>query len=93
VSLRRLRLASSLTGVELVEADSRRIDDEAFLAGLRDGDRVRLVGEVSGVREQLVVRGIWHSGSPPSPSGRIELLAWTREQSISRTLHRHGRIP
>jgi RHH-type transcriptional regulator, proline utilization regulon repressor / proline dehydrogenase / delta 1-pyrroline-5-carboxylate dehydrogenase len=25
--------------------------------------------------------------------GRVELPCWLREQSISRTLHRHGRIP
>ena len=25
--------------------------------------------------------------------GRVELPCWVREQAISRTVHRHGRVP
>jgi hypothetical protein len=40
-----------------------------------------------------VERGTWFSRGMPSPHGRVELMLWVREQAISRTLHRHGRLP
>ncbi len=98
-ALRRLAVAARLSGVDLVRSHSDDDDDEAFLRSLRDDDRVRLVGGAgagpdgwAGIRRRLVERGIWYDDAPPSPHGRVELLRWTREQAISRTLHRHGRI-
>jgi RHH-type proline utilization regulon transcriptional repressor/proline dehydrogenase/delta 1-pyrroline-5-carboxylate dehydrogenase len=92
-AIRRCRLAAAASGVELVISDRRDEDDTAFLARVRDHDRIRLVGDVMDVRPALIERSIWFDTAPPSPDGRVEFVKWTREQAISRTLHRHGRVP
>jgi RHH-type proline utilization regulon transcriptional repressor/proline dehydrogenase/delta 1-pyrroline-5-carboxylate dehydrogenase len=59
---------------------------------LRPG-RVRVVGavepEVRAVADEL---GIHVAADPVTASGRIELLHYLREQSISRTMHRYGNV-
>ena len=92
-AVRRCRVAAALTGVELVISDARDEPDTDLLTRLRDDDRVRLVGDVAAIRHELHSRSIWHDDAPPTPDGRVELLKWTREQSVSRTIHRHGRMP
>ncbi len=92
--LARLRVAADITGVELVESPAASESDDEFLATVEPGDRVRLLGDhPHGVLRQLTARGVWFDTTPPSAHGRVELLRWVREQAISRTLHRHGRLP
>ncbi|MGB0111775.1 MAG: bifunctional proline dehydrogenase/L-glutamate gamma-semialdehyde dehydrogenase [Ilumatobacteraceae bacterium] len=92
-ALRRCWVAARLSGVELVTSHAFEESEEAFVAGLRDTDRVRLLGDVTTVRPALVQRSIWCDDRSPVADGRVELLGWVREQAISRTLHRHGRVP
>lgn len=93
-ALDRLRIASAVTGVELVESDARDVGADAFVAGLRPDDRVRvLLDPDASLRRTLVDTGVWFDATPPSPHGRIELIRWVREQAVSRTRHRHGRLP
>ncbi|WP_394554046.1 proline dehydrogenase family protein [Agromyces sp. MMS24-JH15] len=71
-------------------------DDAAWLARVRRGglgtSRVRLVGgDASALAEALGGRpdiAVW--SHPVTPSGRIELLPFLREQAISITNHRFG---
>ncbi|MBA3286781.1 MAG: aldehyde dehydrogenase family protein, partial [Acidimicrobiia bacterium] len=94
IGLERIRLAARITGVETVEVDGRTTGDEAFLARLDSTDRVRFLDEpTDALRRGCVDRGIWAAVGRPSPHGRVELVHWVREQAISRTLHRHGRLP
>jgi RHH-type proline utilization regulon transcriptional repressor/proline dehydrogenase/delta 1-pyrroline-5-carboxylate dehydrogenase len=37
--------------------------------------------------------GVAVDETPVTHHGRVELPCWLREQAVSRTLHRHGRIP
>ena len=93
-ALDRLRAGAAVTGVALVELDARERSEQATLAALRPGDRLRIVSEPSrSLLRGCVERGIWFSRGMPSPHGRVELMLWVREQAISRTLHRHGRLP
>jgi RHH-type transcriptional regulator, proline utilization regulon repressor / proline dehydrogenase / delta 1-pyrroline-5-carboxylate dehydrogenase len=93
-ALDRLRAAAAVTGVALVELDAREVSEQAVLSTLRPGDRLRIVSEPSrALLRGCVEHGIWFSRGMPSPHGRVELMLWVREQAISRTLHRHGRLP
>jgi RHH-type proline utilization regulon transcriptional repressor/proline dehydrogenase/delta 1-pyrroline-5-carboxylate dehydrogenase len=92
--LERLRFAAEVTGVRLVESDARTQRADDLVAALRPGDRVRVIGEVDPeLVRSLVERRTWLDTAAPSPHGRVELVRWVREQAISRTLHRHGRLP
>ncbi|HJR24283.1 MAG TPA: hypothetical protein VJ804_02335, partial [Acidimicrobiales bacterium] len=53
-------------------------------------DRVRLVG--SHDLTAADVPGIHVDTRPPVDDGRIELLRYVREQTVSRTLHRFGNL-
>jgi RHH-type proline utilization regulon transcriptional repressor/proline dehydrogenase/delta 1-pyrroline-5-carboxylate dehydrogenase len=44
------------------------------------------------LRAGLYAAGIEIDDEPVSVSGRRELRRWLREQAISRTAHRHGRV-
>jgi RHH-type proline utilization regulon transcriptional repressor/proline dehydrogenase/delta 1-pyrroline-5-carboxylate dehydrogenase len=93
-SLARLRAAAAVTGVELVTSDARSSRDEDFVATLRPDDRVRLVSTPDESLLRAVIEvGAWFDSTHPSPHGRVELVKWVREQAVSRTLHRHGRLP
>ena len=90
----RLRIAAEVSGVPLVESDSHVVDDETFVQALRSDDRVRvLVTPPTALLQALIDAGVWFDTAPPSPHGRVELVKWVREQAVSRTLHRHGRLP
>ena len=93
-ALARLRLAAAVTGVPLVESDARAVDEDELVASLRTDDRVRLLAEPGeALLRALVESAVWFDTSPPLAHGRVELLKWVREQSVSTTLHRHGRLP
>lgn len=75
------RLAARVAGVEVVDA------------GAEDVDRVRVVGSVSDdALRAWHGRGLDIDLAPPVADARIELRHWVREQSLSITRHRHGRL-
>ncbi|MEY2753824.1 MAG: proline dehydrogenase/delta-pyrroline-5-carboxylate dehydrogenase [Actinomycetota bacterium] len=88
-----LRSVSRLTGAVLDESDAG-IEDEATLVGRLEGaDRVRVLCPVSDeVLAEAHRVGAAVVRDAPVASGRAELRHWTREQAISRTMHRHGRL-
>ena len=70
--------------------------DEAFAARLPSlgVDRLRLVGTVDpAVRRAAHAASIAVDDLPPVSHPDIELPRWFREQTVSRTLHRHGHLP
>ncbi|HSJ91517.1 MAG TPA: hypothetical protein VK917_05580, partial [Ilumatobacter sp.] len=93
-SLTRLRVAAEVTGAELVESDARSVGARELVASLRSADRVRLLLDPGdALLQALVDAGVWFDATPPCPHGRVELVRWVREQSVSQTVHRHGRLP
>lgn len=69
-------------------------DDAAFVARLRRDppERVRLVRTPPALRLLLLDEGCEVDTEPLVAIGTYELLRWTREQVVSRTLHRHGNV-
>ncbi len=92
-----VRMVSAVTGVELTEssaADESDVDFARRVAGAdARPDRVRLLDSVGDdARRILNEAGIAVDISAPVGHPLIELPRWVREQAISRTLHRHGRL-
>ncbi len=88
-----LRLAARTTSVLLDESDARHESDAEFAAGLGGADRVRLLTELSdGARRRCHELDVAVDDSPPVSDGFVELSRWVREQAVSRTMHRHGRL-
>jgi len=92
-----LRVASTVTGVALGEsatADEPDVDFARRVAGARQRpDRVRLLTALSDeARTILHDADIAIDASEPIAAPMIELQRWVKEQAISRTLHRHGRL-
>ena len=90
------RLAAALCSVELIVSDVAEESDDALaerLGGLVV-ERLRLL---TGAADRLLAAchdaAVGVDCEPVSPSGRRELRRWLREQAVSRTLHRHGRLP
>jgi RHH-type proline utilization regulon transcriptional repressor/proline dehydrogenase/delta 1-pyrroline-5-carboxylate dehydrogenase len=70
-------------------------DDDALCARIDRGEVPRL--RVLGTCSTAVLRAAHRAGVPVDTSPvirhpRLELLRWVREQSVSETMHRHGRI-
>ncbi len=93
ISVAIARLAARIAGVDLVDVvdgvDGVDGVDDPFAA---DVDRIRVIGHV----DDDTLRGWFAAGfdvdrSNASVEPSVELRRWTREQSISRTRHRHGR--
>jgi RHH-type proline utilization regulon transcriptional repressor/proline dehydrogenase/delta 1-pyrroline-5-carboxylate dehydrogenase len=94
VSLEILRQAAATVGVELVESDARVEPDESFAHRCTRVDRVRLLTALSSAaRSILHEHNVPIDGSAPVSVGSVELYRWVREQAISQTMHRHGRLP
>ncbi len=91
--LKRLRIASDVTGVELIESDARleSIEELDSRMGSSVG-RLRLLTDEPGVLKLGIAQGVAIDRAQPSADGFVELYRWFREQSISTTQHRHGRI-
>jgi RHH-type proline utilization regulon transcriptional repressor/proline dehydrogenase/delta 1-pyrroline-5-carboxylate dehydrogenase len=88
-----LRVAAEATGVKLHESDRSDETDEKFVARLGSVDRVRLLTTLtSEARRACHRRNIAVDESVPVSNGFVELHRWVREQSISQTMHRHGRL-
>ena len=92
-------LAFARAVAEVVQADvewsPRGEPDDAFIARVATTPpaKVRLLGTHSDdVLRALHRSGLWVDTAPVIASGDLELLRWTREQSVSRTLHRHGNV-
>ena len=90
-----IREAAAAAGVELVESSTADETDAAFAercvtAGV---ERVRLLcGLDDDARRALHRADIVIDTTPPVGHGVLELQHWVREQTISRTAHRHGRL-
>jgi RHH-type transcriptional regulator, proline utilization regulon repressor / proline dehydrogenase / delta 1-pyrroline-5-carboxylate dehydrogenase len=94
-SLALLRLAAQIAGVELVESnvDAESDGDFARRAARSGVDRVRLVTSLDDAARRILHDvNIAVDETPPVSNGHLELQHWVREQSISRTMHRHGRL-
>jgi RHH-type proline utilization regulon transcriptional repressor/proline dehydrogenase/delta 1-pyrroline-5-carboxylate dehydrogenase len=89
------RRAASLCGARVVVSDAATEPDDALAErlGRLDVERVRLLTASSDVlRGGCRAHGVEVDAEPVSISGRRELRRWLREQAISRTMHRHGRV-
>ena len=88
-----LRLAAATTGVVLDESSTVDEPDSEFLARLGGVNRVRLLTDLSDdARRRCHEANVALDESAPVSDGFVELYRWVREQSISRTMHRHGRL-
>ncbi|GAB3816341.1 proline dehydrogenase family protein [Tessaracoccus terricola] len=74
-------------------AGLRVVDLAAHLADAARDTRVRLLGSVGSLPDELAAMGVAAVAGPVLANGRRELLTCLREQSISRTLHRFGQVP
>ena len=86
--------AAAVLGVELLASTVEDESDPEFAARCVSAavDRVRLLCEVDDdVRRVLHRADIVVDDTPPVGDGALELRHWVREQSVSRTTHRHGR--
>jgi RHH-type transcriptional regulator, proline utilization regulon repressor / proline dehydrogenase / delta 1-pyrroline-5-carboxylate dehydrogenase len=73
--------------------DVRPDDDVVALSAGRGIDRLRLLGDVDdSVRRAWRAVGIDIDSAPAVAIAEVELRRWVREQSISWTRHRHGRL-
>jgi RHH-type proline utilization regulon transcriptional repressor/proline dehydrogenase/delta 1-pyrroline-5-carboxylate dehydrogenase len=90
-----LRLAASVAKSRIIECDMtlQSTKDVAAMLAARP-DRVRIIGSVSdSILAQCHDAGVAIESSRPSSDGFVELYRWVREQSVSTTRHRHGRVP
>jgi RHH-type proline utilization regulon transcriptional repressor/proline dehydrogenase/delta 1-pyrroline-5-carboxylate dehydrogenase len=88
----RVRAAAAVAGVPVLEGPTpQAVIDATVAAG---GPRIRVLdpGLVETVRDAAHSQGLHLADDPVTADGRIELLHYLREQSISRTLHRHGNL-
>ncbi len=91
-----LREASRVTGVPL-EISVRSQESEVALGtrlGRSSGEvRLRILAPASGeLYEQANKYGVCVDTAPVTSVGRLELTHWVKEQSISQTMHRYGRL-
>jgi RHH-type transcriptional regulator, proline utilization regulon repressor / proline dehydrogenase / delta 1-pyrroline-5-carboxylate dehydrogenase len=89
------RLAADICGTRVVFSDATTESDDALIAriGSLHVERLRLVTAASEqLRAGCADLGVEIDPEPVSVSGRRELRRWVREQAISRTAHRHGRV-
>ncbi len=96
-----VRAAAATASVDLVESlasDESQADLAARLPSLLPGRpgavRIRLVGGPAepALLDAAAELGLHVADQPVTPSGRVELLHYVREQAISTTLHRFGNL-
>jgi RHH-type proline utilization regulon transcriptional repressor/proline dehydrogenase/delta 1-pyrroline-5-carboxylate dehydrogenase len=87
----RCRLAAKVAGVAVIVSRDEA-DVLGRIAEIRPS-KVRVLGAAS---DAVFVRcdelGIPIDDAPVTPIGRLELLHWTREQTVSETRHRYGNV-
>ncbi len=89
------RTAAEICGTRMFVSDAANESEVAFLQRLAvlPVERVRLLtAATDDLRAGCLSRSIEIDTQPVSASGRRELRRWLREQAISRTTHRHGRV-
>jgi RHH-type proline utilization regulon transcriptional repressor/proline dehydrogenase/delta 1-pyrroline-5-carboxylate dehydrogenase len=89
------RRAAELCGTRVVVSDAASEPEGALVErlGAVAVERIRLLTTASDVlRGGCRAFAIEVDSEPISISGRRELRRWLREQAISRTMHRHGRV-
>lgn len=89
------RLAAEICGTRVLVSDAHDESEDALMERMHgfDVERVRLLTAAGeGLRAEWYRRGLEIDSEPVSISGRRELRRWVREQAISRTTHRHGRV-
>jgi RHH-type proline utilization regulon transcriptional repressor/proline dehydrogenase/delta 1-pyrroline-5-carboxylate dehydrogenase len=89
------RRAAEICGTSAIVSDAQNESDDALIERMHalDVERVRLLTAAGeDLRAELHRRGIEIDSEPVSVSGRRELRRWVRDQAISRTTHRHGRV-
>ena len=89
------RAAAARCGVDMHLSDEAVESESVLLARLATiaAERVRALTPVSdSLREQLLGLSIGLDTSPISNHGRIELARWLKEQAVSETTHRYGRL-
>ena len=91
----RARAAAARCGVLLTESHAADETTAEFAArlGPLGIERVRVVGACSDdLRAAANEAGVHIADDPVTAEGRIELLHYLREQSVSRTTHRYGNV-
>ena len=94
-ALQSARRAAGICGTRLIVSDASVETDDVLLKRLGELgiERVRLLTRATEVlRTGCLAQGVEIDVEPVSESGRRELRRWMREQAISRTAHRHGRV-
>jgi RHH-type proline utilization regulon transcriptional repressor/proline dehydrogenase/delta 1-pyrroline-5-carboxylate dehydrogenase len=87
-----LRRAAAVAGVAVEVVDPDRTDDEVA-ARLPGVDRLRLLTAATDALRAAAHRAdVAVDETAITHDGRVELPCWLREQAISRTRHRHGRV-
>ena len=90
------RLAAQVTGTPLTISRASEESDEDFASRLPQLARTNeFMRTVAGPPADVVLEASYEAGlnwidAPMSASGRLELTRWTREQSVSETMHRYG---
>ena len=90
------RLAAQVTGTPLTISRASEESDEDFASRLPQLARTNeFIRTVAGPPADVVLEASYEAGlnwidAPMSASGRLELTRWTREQSVSETMHRYG---
>ena len=95
---RLVELAARTAGARLVwsHADIETAEQFATRLATLGVDRLRLLGDGTDV-DHTILRaahglGVAVDDSPPVGAPEIELPRWLREQSVTVTAHRHGRV-
>ena len=89
-----LRRAAALTGVPMSVSAPPETDAELAARVADSGaERLRTLGPIDdGLAAACHQAGVAIDDTPVTGHGRIELPCWLREQSVSQTMHRHGRL-
>ncbi|MCP4848820.1 MAG: bifunctional proline dehydrogenase/L-glutamate gamma-semialdehyde dehydrogenase [Verrucomicrobiaceae bacterium] len=90
------RLAAQVTGTPLTISRASKESGEDFAGRLPQLARTNeFIRTVAGPPADVVLEASYEAGlnwidAPMSASGRLELTRWTREQSVTETMHRYG---
>jgi RHH-type transcriptional regulator, proline utilization regulon repressor / proline dehydrogenase / delta 1-pyrroline-5-carboxylate dehydrogenase len=89
-----IEAAAEVAGTDLLASTTEDESDREFAARCVEAavDRVRLLCALDDDGRRMLHRSdIVIDDTPPVGEGALELRHWVREQSVSRTTHRHGR--
>ena len=92
------RLAGEVTGTALTISRASEESDEDFAARLPQLAKTNeFIRTLDGPPADVVLEASYEAGlnwidAPMSASGRLELTRWTREQSVTETMHRYGNV-